>query len=188
MIAKDGVLPTSRFEASEFDARFYKSFVFTFVRHPLKRAYSCYNEKILCNTRYSFGKVRTFLHEEYGADFNSRCSPARESANFLAFLLFVRDTQVGTAKFRKDAHWMPQWNIIRNASLRRSIDFIGRVETLEEDFSFVTKKAFLEETTLPHFNEAPAPPVRYEDVLNEEIKQIGREIYKEDLKNFAYEI
>ena len=43
------------------ERRLKTDIVFTFVRHPLKRAYSCFNEKIHFTSIYGFGKVRQFV-------------------------------------------------------------------------------------------------------------------------------
>ena len=54
------------------ERRLKTDLVFTFVRHPLKRAYSCFNEKIHFTSIYGFGKVRAFIAARYGAASSTR--------------------------------------------------------------------------------------------------------------------
>jgi len=186
-------------QRSKLIDRFYDSFVFTFVRHPLKRAYSLYAEKLRATGPHSFEKVRDLLVKRYGAKFEGEapCDAApteghadlgREQNNFLAFLRFVSDTQHKRIAFRRDWHWMPQTVVLENALAVRPLDFIGRIETIDQDFEFVCKKGQCEPKDLPRFNEAPSPPYSYDQILSDEIVELGREIYADDLRNLAYRI
>ena len=40
----------------------------------------------------------------------------------------------------------------------------------------------------PRMNEGPPPPWRYEEVIDDEIREIGRRFFADDLKNFGYVI
>ena len=54
------------------ERRLKTDLVFTFVRHPLKRAYSCFNEKIHFRSIYSFGKARDLHRRRTTAPSSSR--------------------------------------------------------------------------------------------------------------------
>ena len=172
----------------ELIERMRQSFVFTFVRHPLRRAHSLYCEKICNISPYSFKSVREIIKKKYGANFFSSVNLEQEAKNFFAFLNFIRDVQTNQIEFRKDPHWMPQINTIKRGSKVRSLDFIGRIETFEEDFYFICKKAGLPHQNIPHYNKSPKPQFSYEQILNDEIRILGELIYAEDLFSFAYKI
>ena len=63
-------------DPEEIARRLGRDPVFTFVRHPLKRAYSCFCEKVHFQTPYSFPRVRAALAHDYGARFEGRPRPS----------------------------------------------------------------------------------------------------------------
>ncbi|MCP8896337.1 sulfotransferase family protein [Shinella daejeonensis] len=164
-----------------------RSFVFTLVRHPLKRAYSLFNEKILHQSQYAFGDAQVLLKNRYGASLRNE-SLEECRADFLAFLNLVRDTQRKTVDFRLDWHWIPQTVIINDALRFRTLDFIGRVETMDQDMEFVMKRTGATTIPFPRFNEGPKSKFAYEEVLTDRIRDLGKQIYATDLENFAYSI
>ena len=164
---------------------FRSSFVFTLVRHPLKRAYSLFTEKILQQSQYAFGGVRRKLKDQYGASLQIGGLDECQS-DFLAFLNFIRDTQRSKVDFRLDWHWIPQTAIVRDALKHRTIDFIGRVETMDLDMQFVMDRTGATAIRFPRFNESPKVKYSYDDILTGRIGDIGRLIYEKHLENFAY--
>ena len=173
---------------SEMEDRFHTAFAFTFVRHPLKRSYSAFCEKVQTPGPRHFPDVRAFVQKHYGAILPETPTLEQHRSDFKAFLHFVRDTHLRRIDFRSDYHWAPQTESINDGLRRRSIDFIGRIENLDEDFAYVCKRAGLEPEPLPRFNEGPKPPFRYDEVLTDEIRDLGLVIYAEDLRNFAYKL
>jgi hypothetical protein len=178
-------------EAPDAVQRLYKSrFTFTFVRHPLKRAYSLFNEKIHGTSEHSFPWVRDFLIKHYGARFPDQVTLEEHQRNFLLFLDFIDDSHNGRIP-SKEGH--PQWAVqdsrVKRASSARRIDFVGRVESFGIDIDFVLRKAgYPGSTDFPPLNEGPPPPYTYDDVVTDEIAAKGSAIYDADFRAFGYEI
>lgn len=175
-----------------FDQRLRgRHLVFTFVRHPGKRAYSCFIEKIFNQSKYSFPKIRDYIAEHYdlrlpapGAGYDL----AMHRANFMAFLDFVRDNFAERTSVRVDAHWGRQSAILDHFQKYFYIDFIGRVEQFEPNFAHVASQF-----PLPHmpdlgtrFNEGPKPPYPYEAVADEAVEARLRRIYQRDYERLGY--
>jgi hypothetical protein len=166
-------------------ARIETEFLFTFVRHPLKRAYSAFNEKINYIGPYSLLLARQRIEIKYGARFSDNPSIEDHRRNFLLFLQFVANMMDSGRK--KNLHFAPQAHIISYMRHYRVVDFIGRVENMAEDIAFVLKKAgYGGALSVPHFNEGPPPPYSYDEMLTDEIVALGRLIYRDDFKLFGY--
>lgn len=166
--------------------------VFTFVRHPGKRAYSCFGEKIFNQSKYSFPKVRDYIAEKYKLALpepgDASYDLARHRANFMCFLDFVADNFDGKTEIRTDAHWGRQSTIIEHFQRFFFVDFVGRVEDFERQFRFV-----LDQTPLRHrpdlgvrFNEGPKPPFSYEQIADAAVEARLREIYADDYFRLGY--
>ncbi len=163
--------------------------VFTFVRHPLRRAYSCFNEKIHFRSPYSFGKVRHTIETEYGARFEETPSIETHRHNFGCFLKFSRDSFQGRNGWRRDPHWCPQSMVVRNATAWRMIDFIGRVEEFERHLGVVLGLAGIAyDFEVPRMNEGAPPPYRYDEIMTDELRSLGVDLFAGDLKNFGYSV
>ena len=173
----------------ELARRLERDLVFTFVRHPLRRAYSCFNEKVHFQTRYSFARVRRSVAQDYGARFVENPPVELHRENFKAFLRFSADSFGGANGWRRDPHWCPQSMVLQSAQRWRNVDFIGRVEKLDAHLQAVMALAgvpYALET--PRLNEGPAPPWAYEDVLDDEIRALGGALFAADLRGFGYSL
>jgi hypothetical protein len=167
--------------------KFHDSAFFTFVRHPIRRVYSLFNEKIVNQWEYSFPDVRNMLINAYGAQFGANDDVETVRANFIKFLYFIRDTKEERIQFRRDHHWMPQSFVLSLATRIRPMDFIGKVENFDRDFRYVLARSGFNDTfELKKFNEGPGSKVPYEQVANDEVKNLGYAIYSRDFENFGY--
>ena len=176
-------------QPDEIERRLKTDIVFTFVRHPLKRAYSCFNEKIHFVSFYSFGKARDFIAREYDATFTDTPSLEQHRSNFKRFLKFAEDTADKSNGFRRDPHWSPQTTVLAGPLRWRMLDFIGRVEAFDVHMDAVLALAGRRrDFETPRMNEGPPPPWRYEEVIDDEIRAIGRRFFADDLRNFGYAI
>ena len=99
-------------EPEEIARRLGRDPVFTFVRHPLRRAYSCFSEKMHFQTPYSFPRVRATIAADYGGRFETAPSAELHRENFKAFLRFARDSFEGRNAWRRDPHWCPQTMVL----------------------------------------------------------------------------
>jgi Sulfotransferase family len=170
-------------------------FVFTFVREPGRRAYSCFVEKVLYQKHRSFPHVRSLLTRRYGFDLPSDpeeigdLDADRVVGGFKSFLRFVRDNVNDRTHMKKDAHWMPQSFIVRNYLREFIPDLIGRVETFEQDFAYVLthyRGAHIPSMETK-FNEGPKPPHRFETVADYEVRGLLSDIYGADYHQFGYD-
>lgn len=170
-------------------ARLKTDLVFTFVRHPLKRAYSCFNEKIHFTSIYSFGKVRQFIARRYGAEFVDAPSLELHRANFKRFLRFSQESLDRSSDMRRDPHWIPQSVVLAGSDRWRRPDFIGKVERFDAGMAAVLGLAGVaRDFETPRMNEGPPPPWPYEAVLDDEIRALGTTLFADDLRNFGYVI
>lgn len=173
----------------EFERRVRCDPVFTFVRHPLRRAYSCFNEKVHFQTRYSFGKVRNCVARDYGARFEENPSADLHRENFKAFLRFSRDSFDGTNKWRRDPHWCPQSMVLKSIRRWRAVDFIGRVEKLDAHLAVALGLAGVEiNFETPRMNEGPPAPWPYETMLDDEVNSLARTLFDVDFRSFGYHL
>lgn len=65
------------------------------------------------------------------------------------------------------------------------LDYIGKVETLDEDMKYICEKANVEYIKLPKKNSSKR--ANYQDYYDEETKNIIKERFKEDLLYFHYQ-
>ncbi|HKY91032.1 MAG TPA: sulfotransferase family 2 domain-containing protein [Nevskiaceae bacterium] len=169
-----------------------RSMSFTFVRHPGKRAYSCFGEKICTDSPYAFPRIREFLVGNYGVDFDGYGTPAysleRHRENYGRFLEFVRDNVAHKTSVRRDAHWAPQVELLHHFQRALIIDFIGRVETFAEDLRFALRgvPAAASIDWSRKFNEGPPPPFSYEEVATPELRDLMHQVYRRDYERLAY--
>jgi hypothetical protein len=171
------------------ERRLKTDIVFTFVRHPLKRAYSCFNEKVHFTSIYSFGKVRQFIARQYGAEFVDAPSLELHRDNFKRFLRFSQESLDRVNGMRRDPHWSPQTTVLAGTDRWRRPDVIGKVERFDAGMDAVLALAGVARGfETPRMNEGPPPPWRYEEVVDDEIRGLGARLFADDLKAFGYEI
>lgn len=166
--------------------------VFTFVRHPGRRCYSCFNEKIFFDGAHAFGKIRMQVINRYGmvapiegVDYTLQ----QHRKNFSRFLDFVADNHAGKTSVRTDAHWGVQTSMIREFQKSFVIDLIGRVESFSSQFASLIEKAG--PVHMPpanaKFNEGPEPPFKYDQIIDDEISEKLKSIYFLDYRLLGYD-
>jgi len=161
--------------------------VFTFVRHPLQRAFSCFNEKIFSQGPYSFPRVRQYLCDAYQARFMSQPSLDNYRDNFKSFLRFSHDSFRGKNGWRRDPHWCPQTMVLANVERVRRVDFIGRVESFNAHLSVLLSISEIPmPPTLPAMNEGAVPPFKFKEVVDDEVEHIAMSFLDFDMHFFGY--
>ena len=166
---------------------------FTFVRHPGKRAYSGFINKIWFIHPYSFPRIRCFLQDSRSmvvADSTDEASLPVVRSAFSLFLDFVLDNLAGKTPFSPNDHWASQYSTLRNFGPADYISFVGRVETFRQDMTDLLSMASYTEDTAglvdKRFNEGATPPFVYEEVLDAAIAEKLLTIYKSDYLAFGY--
>ncbi len=135
-----------------------KSFKFTFVRNPWDRLYSLYRFRLRKNK---------IAPEEQGNTFEK----------WLKQTLSVPNEN----PYQKPK---PQVEWIRNFKQQIDIDFIGRFENLEQDVKKLAKLTDMK-IDLPHVNQT-LPIIHYSSAYNDELEELVRIYYKEDIDMFNY--
>lgn len=175
-------------------------YTFTFVRHPLRRAYATFNDKIAHSEAPYFKRFRKAFSKHYGVRLDGRGyglldilrSPEDRARRwhqdtFVKFLHFVEDTRTGRIDVPYDWHWAEQTHVLDNARPIRVPDFIGKLENMDKEFPTVAAHAGVDAGTLRHLNEGARLGPRYEDVVNDQIRELGAQVYANDFKQFGYE-
>ena len=148
-------------------------FSFAFVRHPVARARSCHADKhgLALHDRRA---RRWFIEPWHGL------SPGMSFEAFCGWLA----TPAGSDAFA-DRHWLSQHAQIRTEA-GRAPDFVGRWETLEEDWRTVTACTGMPRRALPRLNErSRMSPAGNRPATPEALALLWRR-YAEDFRLWGY--
>jgi hypothetical protein len=166
-----GHVPLSRFAA--FDQEKFKSFFkFSFVRNPWDRLLS------------AFAHLKG--HGEPLASREALWSKLHlaETETFEDFVLGLRDERFRTLIIN-DVHFRPQLNWIALPGTERiAVDFVGRFESLEEDFSRLARRLGVK-SELPLLKQTDRPP--YREIYSKQMRGVAEEIFRNDIDRLGYE-
>lgn len=134
------------------------AFKFTFVRNPWDRLYSYY--------RFQQRKHKIATKEQGNS-----------------FELWLKSTlkkqyENPYEKIRPQAEWL------KNFDNKIDVDFIGRFENLASDVTKLGKLLNMK-IDLPHINQS-LPIIHYSEAYNDELEELIRIHYKEDIEMFDY--
>jgi len=148
----------NQYISEEFHRR---SFKFCFVRNPLTRTVSLYNYLL---KRKMIPEQTTF-------------------AQFCKLLQKVSIEKVGLWHVNGLSMCNPQSSWIRDVE----IDFIGRVESIGDDFEKIRNHLGLStNVNLRRENESTGNKTKLDDILDQESYEIVLDFYKEDFERFKY--
>lgn len=145
--------------------------IFTFVRHPAARFWSCYLTRIL--NRREDATLISEIARHMGV-------PARSDFPPELVLEYVDSA----SPVLMDEHIRPLWSC--TGIERLPIDFIGRVETMKDDVGTLLEMGFLDEghvRRFKHLNQS----ARAEFPEKARIDRIIRDVYAKDMALFDYE-
>lgn len=169
-------------------SEFYENaFKFTFVRNPWDRVLSLYKH-MQCDAETLFN-----THRKMGYCF--LCNAGKDKGggfkNFVRYLNVVEIEKPGLYNRKGLSQFSPQLNWIPD-----DIDFVGRYENLKNDFDFVCDKISHPSVDLPHMKKTDRGAFRsdgerknapYQELYDDETKDIIYEMYKEEINRFGYE-
>jgi len=145
-------------------------FHFTFVRNPFDRLLSCYMSKVY-SLAHSNVESLQFV-EAYGHLVGFK------KMSFSDFVHFV--TQIPNEHC--DHHFAPQHRLLDLETL----DFIGRFENFDQDFSYVKEQILLSDDIMPErLNTTKHDP--YQNYYDDELHRMVAEKYARDLEIFNYD-
>ena len=198
-IKAHAALPHHEAAAILGDQRWFK---FAFVRNPLSRLVSAYLDKVVPGKRTVKRLVRNFaLHDPRTPWWQRLVTLVRtDPKRGLTFRQLIE--QLGRERLEKlDEHFRPQSLLLAGLAL----DFIGRVERIEEDFAFVQRRLGTN-VPLPHakrqkyadpsgecvadwpverFRHEPAHP-HWRQFYPPDILAAAAKIYADDFAQFGY--
>ncbi len=144
----------------EFDLDGY--FTFTFMRHPLHRVASLYHKGDGVKDYYMFNEISGY----WGAD----------RLNFDLFANFVAKCDDLFA----DVHFKSQVDFITDSNGQVCADFIGRLETFNADWEYISDRTGIPKRTGKK-NASKRPSRSYEDFYSPLTKRLIEERYKRDI-------
>ena len=148
--------------ATEFRAEHPNAFIFAFMRNPFSRLVSAYS----------------YLNMPWAhiADIEDRKKYIDAYTDFRDFV--IRGIGGGDALVQR--HCRPQVLWISDGAGNIVTDFLGRFETLQEDFDKVCGKVGWDVTLLKPFNVSEHKP--YQEYYDTETESIVRKVYAKDFE------
>jgi hypothetical protein len=151
------------FSPAEFD-EFFK---FTIVRHPLDRLVSAF-----------------FFLKNGGFEEKDRAWSEEHLAGIETFDEFVTDW-LTEERIWSMVHFFPQYWYLQDCWGELRVDFIGRLENLENDFRRICETLNIQ-AKLPHSNSSKHD--HYRDYYNSRTVQKVTQLYAQDMALFGYHI
>lgn len=164
-------------QKSDLLTKYKNYFKFCFIRNPFDRIVSCYSNKITQDKDHSDmfhtrGVSKAFANR-YGNLFQANMS-------FDEFVLRVSEIPDSQA----DAHFQSQWLRTVDKKGQSLTNFIGRFETLQEDFKYVCDTIGFPWKNLPELMKSSHHC--YKDHYCKKTIRLIEERYHEDLRRFNY--
>lgn len=98
------------------------------------------------------------------------------------FQIFVQEW-VNESNIRKGIHFIPQVDFLKLDG-RISVDFIGKLENIRQDFETVKQRIGLPYAQLPHKNKSAHKDFR--DYYTAETRDLVAAVYREDIEQLGY--
>jgi len=163
-----GHKPILQYQLIYSQVEFNKYFKFAFVRNPWDRVVSAYS----------------FL-KSGGATEKDRLWAETHLKSYPDFRSFVRDW-LKPGNVYSYHHFIPQYRYLSGVEkTSMDIDFIGRYETLHQDFERICEKLNIA-TSLDQHNKTEGRQIGYKDYYDSHTKKIVADVYKDDIELFDY--
>ena len=143
-------------------------FSFSFVRNPFSRLVSSYESKYHIDPeKYGFSEYEHYLFGYLSED--------------AGFEDYVRKVCALPPRLM-NRHFRPQYDVLYDKNGVCRCDYIGRFESIEEDFRPIRERFGLQ--PLPHLNQSKA--VDWRDYYTHETLALVRETFRRDFEVFGY--
>lgn len=143
----DNLLSLARFQLHEANEILLSPdiFKFTFVRNPFNRIASAYLNKFVTERANTNQWIHTKpVFESVHGEQTDLLKDSISFRQFISYLCAARDADL-------DKHWAPMHQIVKVPLM----NFIGRLETMEEDYAQLRRRLALPQLPLPHLNSSP---------------------------------
>ena len=155
-----------------------RMFSFAFVRHPYDRFLSLYNYARMEESYY-----HSSINPENAINGKHLDFDKLKNASLYECALMLKNNELEHDLTWN--HWQPQSNWIYNMKGRLLVDFVGKVENIDEDFDFILRKVKKKsKVLLPNINTSNKNKLE----LDLPTKLILKEYYRVDFRNFKYKI
>lgn len=145
---------------------------FSFVRNPWAKAFS----------EFIFLKHGTGMWP--GRSRNRCVNP--QSMTFKEFLRSIKNLDFEKINHFKKSHFIPQFNYLSDENSKIDVDFIGKFENLQKDFTFFAKKLRGQIPGLKHLNKRKINHNHYSKYYDKSSIKLIESIYKIDIDTFDY--
>jgi hypothetical protein len=160
-------------------------FKFAFVRNPWARIVSSY-----------INKIQRF-REETQRHIIDRYSALRFKMPFEEFIRFLLEDPSGRDE-GANRHWLSQHTFVSDKDGEFLVDFIGKIENIEHDFTLACHRIGLPEIHLPWLNSREGwkmnkqvmkqkDPFYYRRYYTSQTRELVRQRYSKDIELFEYE-
>jgi chondroitin 4-sulfotransferase 11 len=150
--------------------KFNSYFKFAFVRNPWERMVSWY--EFMCK------QVHKIESEKYN-------NVATNYAPYKKMCLLGFDGYIRFQHEKKNSGFFGYERYYSDKNGNNLLDFIGKLENLQEDFNTICDKIGIPRKQLPHKNKTKHK--HYTEYYDEETKHIVAERYAKDIEYFGYE-
>ena len=161
-----------------------------FVRNPLERLLSAWNDKFKENDDAFYRKVEDKILSQV------RGSKRRNDSDYLSLYEFFTFLKVNTNQSLKlDVHWKPMFRICDVCAI--DFDFIGKLETFERDVDVLLDKLNVTKGNTNVADKMRPPLLKSEDPRYQELMEtvprqltefVLTNIYKNDYDLFGYDL
>lgn len=167
-----------RVPKDEISKQLINYYKFAFVRNPWDRVVSCYCEKIRNDPNFN---NRSFQDGVSSA--LARYRGFKAGMSFESFVEKICEIPDENA----DAHFLSQHLFVIDDNGVVFTDYIGRFESIQEDFQYVCNKINSKKTQLSHANKSQSRHSKnYRDFYNEYSMKMVQNRYKVDIEIFDY--
>jgi hypothetical protein len=147
-------------------------FKFTFVRNPWAREVSMYSYKQKMAHEWKHGLAK------FSKKIPTDLIQGKNCNEFIKKHPTLKDAIMKT-------HITSQYDFIYDKNGKQLIDFIGKLENLQEDFNTICDKIGIPKQKLPHRNKTKHK--HYTEYYDDETRSIVAEKYAKDIEYFGYE-